>query len=351
MPQLTQDYWIAESIKDRSFEEHYDLGKELGRGATAIVHKCTLKGTDQAWAVKIMDKRMEHKTVMAEVGILLRLDHPNIVRMREVFESLDHVYIVLELVTGSDLFERIVTQQYYSEEQAAIAVKDIITAVEYLHNHDVVHRDLKPENILYENLSQDSRLKIADFGLSTIVSNKVSLVTVCGTPAYCAPEVLKGQNYNKQCDMWSVGVIAYILLCGYEPFFAENDAVMFKRILKGEFKFDSPWWDDVSDNAKDLVRKLLVVNPQKRLTPSAALKHVWVTGMANKKTHKEDTVEKIKEFNARRKLKFATDALMAVAGAAKKMPMLQILAQNAGYDPSQEEQQEQEQEQEQMEVN
>ncbi|RUS78468.1 hypothetical protein EGW08_013756 [Elysia chlorotica] len=353
MPQSTQAYWIAESIKDRAFEDHYDLGKELGRGATATVYKCTLKGTDQAWAVKIMDKSMENKTVMTEVGILLRLDHPNIVRMREVYESLDNVYIVLELVTGSDLFERIVTQQYYSEEQAAQAVKDIITATEYLHNHDVVHRDLKPENILYENLSQDSRLKLADFGLSTIVSNKVALVTVCGTPAYCAPEVLKGQCYNRQCDMWSIGVIAYILLCGYEPFFAENDAAMFKKILKGEFVFDEPWWNDVSDNAKDLVRKLLVVNPNKRLTPTAALKHVWVTGMANKKTHKGDTLEKIKEFNARRKLKFATDALMAVACATKKMPLLEMLSQNAALDTSQDEEQAQDpgQQPEQMEVN
>ncbi|XP_059139408.1 calcium/calmodulin-dependent protein kinase type IV-like [Physella acuta] len=328
MPQNMQDYWLSESIKDKRFEDQYDLGKELGRGSTAVVYKCTVKGTDQAWAVKIIDKRVEHKTVLTEVGILLRLDHPNIVRMKEVYESLEYVYIILELVIGSELFERIVSQQFYSEEQAAIAVRDIITAVDYLHKHNVVHRDLKPENILYENLSPDSKLKIADFGLSTIVSNKVSLVTVCGTPGYCAPEVLKGEKYDKSCDMWSVGVIAYIMLSGYEPFYAENEALMFKNILKGQYTFDSPWWDEVSENAKDLIRKLLVVDPKKRLTSAAALKNVWVAGVANKKDHKEATVEKLKEFNARRKLKFATDTLMAVAGATKKMPLFSLFAQD-----------------------
>uniref|UniRef100_A0A0B6ZLD6 Protein kinase domain-containing protein n=1 Tax=Arion vulgaris TaxID=1028688 RepID=A0A0B6ZLD6_9EUPU len=268
------------------------------------------------------------KTVVTEIGIMLKLDHPNIVRMKEVYETLDHVYIVLEIVTGSELFERIVSQEFYSEEQAATAVRDIISGVEYLHNHGIVHRDLKPENILYENQSEHSKLKIADFGLSTIISDKVALTTVCGTPGYCAPEVLKGDRYFQSSDMWSIGVIAYILLCGYEPFYDEKEAAMFKKILKGQYTFDSLFWDDVSDNAKDLIRKLLVVDPKKRLTPAAALKHVWVTGMANKKTHKDDTVEKIKEFNARRKLKFATEALMAVAGATKKMTFLSLLVQN-----------------------
>jgi len=336
------DYWIKESIKDKKFEDKYEIGRELGRGATAIVYKCVLKNTDQAWAVKIMDKRVEQKTVVTEVGILLRMDHPNIVRMKEVYETPESVYLVLELVTGAELFDRIVNQGFYSEVQAANAVRDMVNAVKYLHDNRVVHRDLKPENILYEDLSPDSRLKIADFGLSTIVSNKVSLVTVCGTPGYCAPEVLKGEKYNASCDMWSLGVITYILLCGYEPFFAENDNLMFKKILKCDWKFDSPWWDDVSENAKDLVRKLLVLDPAKRLSPEAALKHVWVAGVANNKQDKGQTVEKLKEFNARRKLKLITDGLMAVAGATKKMDLLSLLASNAGADLEQDEPDEEE---------
>ncbi|CAG5129445.1 unnamed protein product [Candidula unifasciata] len=336
MPRKIQSYWIAESIKNKSFEDHYTLGKELGRGSTARVYKCTVKGTDQAWAVKVIDKKVEMKPVVAEIGILLRLDHPNIIRMKEVYETLECVYIVLELVTGSELFERIANEEYYSEEQAATAVRDIITGVEYLHNHDVVHRDLKPENILCENPSQESKLKIADFGLSTIVSDKVAMTTVCGTPGYCAPEVLKGAKYFKSCDMWSVGVITYILLCGYEPFYDENQMAMFKKILKGDYTFDSPWWDDVSDNAKDLVRKLLVVDPKKRLTAAAALKHVWVAGIANRRNHKEGTVEKIKEFNARRKLKFTTDAVMAIAGATRKMQLLDLLVPGEDVETSEE---------------
>lgn len=340
MSPAAQGYWIAESIKDKLFEDKYELGRELGRGATAVVYKCCLKGTDHSWAVKIMDKRVEKKSIVTEVGILLKLDHPNIVRMREVFETPENVYIVLELVTGSELFERIVNQGYYSEKEASKAVRDMMNAVKYLHDHNVVHRDLKPENILYEDLSPDSKLKVADFGLSTIVSNKVSLMTVCGTPGYCAPEVLKGTKYDKSCDMWSIGVISYILLCGYEPFMADNDNEMFKRILKCDYKFDSPWWDDVSENAKDLVRKLLVLDPKKRLTPEAALKHVWVSGVANKTDDKTETVEKLKEFNARRKLKLITDGLMAVAGATKKMDLLSLLAKNAGAEMGNDEGQE-----------
>uniref|UniRef100_A0A2C9M6Z5 Protein kinase domain-containing protein n=1 Tax=Biomphalaria glabrata TaxID=6526 RepID=A0A2C9M6Z5_BIOGL len=292
MPVNVLDFWFAESIRDKKFEDLYELGKELGRGATAVVYKCIAKGTNQAWAVKILDKKVEHKTVVTEVGILLKIEHPNIVSIN-AFDNLNKITFIFHF--------------------------------QYLHKHDIVHRDLKPENILYENLSQDSKLKICDFGLSTIVSNKVSLVTLCGTPGYCAPEVLKGNNYGKSCDMWSVGVIAYILLCGYEPFHSDNEPQMFKKILKGDYSFDSPWWDEISNNAKDLVRKLLVVDPAKRLTASAALKHVWVTGMANKKTHMETTVDKIKEFNARRKLKFTTDVILAVVAAAKRLPLKNML--------------------------
>ncbi|XP_048469891.1 calcium/calmodulin-dependent protein kinase type IV-like [Rhincodon typus] len=182
----------------------------------------------------------------------------------------------------------------------------------YLHENGVVHRDLKPENLLYADLSSEAPLKIADFGLSKILNEQVTMKTVCGTPGYCAPEILRGCTYGPEVDMWSVGVITYILLCGFEPFFdARGDQYMYSRILNCDYEFVSPWWDDVSLNAKDLVRKLIVQDPQKRLTVHQALQHPWVTGKAANIAHMDNAQKKMQEFNARRKLKAAVKAVVA----------------------------------------
>jgi len=208
----------------------------------------------------------------------------------------------------------------------------------------VVHRDLKPENLLYESMTDDSKLKIADFGLSRIIEPEVQMSTVCGTPGYCAPEVLLGQKYTHTVDLWSVGVIAYILLCGYEPFFSDNEPEMFKKIIKGDYVFDSPYWDDISENAKDLVRKLLKVDPTKRIIASEALKHPWVKGGAAKDDHMETTMEKIKIFNARRKLKCVTDAMLAIAKATTDIPFSTFVQQqDETEEPSKGDEQEAEQ--------
>ncbi|KAJ7417694.1 calcium/calmodulin dependent protein kinase IV [Willisornis vidua] len=206
----------------------------------------------------------------------------------------------------------------------------------YLHANGIVHRDLKPENLLYATPAPDAPLKIADFGLSKIVEDQVTMKTVCGTPGYCAPEILRGCAYGPEVDMWSLGIITYILcaiekdnilnfhdipnltevsqnleehgktfrLCGFEPFYDERgDQYMFKRILNCEYDFVSPWWDDVSLNAKDLVKKLIVLDPKKRLTTLQALQHPWVTGKAVNFAHMDNAQKKLQEFNARRKLK------------------------------------------------
>ncbi|KAK7116130.1 uncharacterized protein [Littorina saxatilis] len=297
------DYWIKESIRDKAFEDFYSLGKELGRGATSCVFKCEQKGTGMNWAAKIINKNVDKKVVCAEIGILLRLYNPYVIRLKEVFETPTQIFLVLELVTGGELFDRIVTRGYYTEKDAARAVCDMLHGVQYLHANGVVHRDLKPENLLYESMTDDSKLKIADFGLSRIIEPEVQMSTVCGTPGYCAPEVLKGQPYTPSVDLWSVGIIAYILLCGYEPFFAESEPEMFRKIIKGDYVFDNEYWEDIGENAKDLVRRLLVLEPKKRLTAAEALKHPWVKGSAAKNEHMESAMEKIKVFNARRKLK------------------------------------------------
>ncbi|KAF1402634.1 KCC4 kinase, partial [Thinocorus orbignyianus] len=247
---------------------------------------------------------VDKKIVRTEIGVLLRLSHPNIIKLKEIFETPTEISLVLELVTGGELFDRIVEKGYYSERDAADAVKQILEAVAYLHANGIVHRDLKPENLLYATPAPDAPLKIADFGLSKIVEDQVTMKTVCGTPGYCAPEILRGCAYGPEVDMWSLGIITYILLCGFEPFYDERgDQYMFKRILNCEYDFVSPWWDDVSLNAKDLVKKLIVLDPKKRLTTLQALQHPWVTGKAANFAHMDNAQKKLQEFNARRKLK------------------------------------------------
>ncbi|NWU68021.1 KCC4 kinase, partial [Pterocles burchelli] len=283
-------------------------------GATSIVYRCRQKGTQKPYAVKMLKKTVDKKIVRTEIGVLLRLSHPNIIKLKEIFETPTEISLVLELVTGGELFDRIVEKGYYSERDAADAVKQILEAVAYLHANGIVHRDLKPENLLYATPAPDAPLKIADFGLSKIVEDQVTMKTVCGTPGYCAPEILRGCAYGPEVDMWSLGIITYILLCGFEPFYDERgDQYMFKRILNCEYDFVSPWWDDVSLNAKDLVKKLIVLDPKKRLTTLQALQHPWVTGKAANFAHMDNAQKKLQEFNARRKLK----AIKAVVASTR----------------------------------
>ncbi|KAK0150576.1 Calcium/calmodulin-dependent protein kinase type IV [Merluccius polli] len=258
--------------------------------------------------------QIDKKIVRTEIGVLLRLSHPNIIRLKEIFETETNITLVLELVTGGELFDRIVERGYYSERDAAHVIKQILEAVAYLHENGVVHRDLKPENLLYEDLSLDAPLKIADFGLSKIIDDQLPMKTVCGTPGYCAPEILRGNAYGPEVDMWSVGVVLYILLCGFEPFFdPRGDQYMYSRILNCDYEFVSPWWDEVSLNAKDLVSKLIIQDPRKRLNVHEALQHPWVLGKAARFSHMDSTQRKLQEFNARRKLKAAMKAVVATS--------------------------------------
>uniref|UniRef100_A0A8C7F2N8 Calcium/calmodulin-dependent protein kinase type IV n=1 Tax=Oncorhynchus kisutch TaxID=8019 RepID=A0A8C7F2N8_ONCKI len=283
-------------------------------GATSVVFRTEEKQTQKPYAAKVLKKTIDKKIVRTEIGVLLRLSHPNIIRLKEIFETETDIALILELVTGGELFDRIVERGYYSERDAAHVIKQILEAVAYLHDNGVVHRDLKPENLLYADLSLDAPLKIADFGLSKIIDEQVTMKTVCGTPGYCAPEILRGNAYGPEVDMWSVGVILYILLCGFEPFFdPRGDQYMYSRILNCDYEFVSPWWDEVSLNAKDLVSKLIVQDPHKRLTVKEALEHPWVLGKAARFSHMDTTQRKLQEFNARRKLKAIMKAVVATS--------------------------------------
>uniref|UniRef100_A0A8C5D507 Calcium/calmodulin-dependent protein kinase type IV n=1 Tax=Gouania willdenowi TaxID=441366 RepID=A0A8C5D507_GOUWI len=282
--------------------------------ATSIVYRCEQKETQKLYAIKVLKKTIDKKIVRTEIGVLLRLSHPNIIQLKEIFETDTDIALVLELVTGGELFDRIVERGYYSERDAAHVIKQILEAVAYLHENGVVHRDLKPENLLYADLTVNAALKIADFGLSKIIDDQMTMRTVCGTPGYCAPEILRGNAYGPEVDMWSVGVILYILLCGFEPFFdPRGDQYMYSRILNCDYEFVSPWWDDVSLNAKDLVSKLIVLDPLKRLSVREALQHPWVLGKAARFSHMDTAQRKLQEFNARRKLKAAMKAVVATS--------------------------------------
>jgi len=248
--------------------------------------------------------------LQTEIRILKQVDHPNIIKLKELFETPTMLAIVTELVTGGELFDKIVAQGNYSERDAAILVSKMVSAIEYLHIRGIVHRDLKPENLLLRDPDSITEVKIADFGLSKVVGTKFSslMLTACGTPSYVAPEVLSAIGYDKEVDLWSIGVITYILLCGFPPFYNESLNKLFEEILSAEYDYPEEYWSHISNEAKDFVSKLLVVDPSQRLTAAQALQHVWIvsntTGTAPSKSQNsmgQKFTEKIKKYTMERR--------------------------------------------------
>ncbi|XP_032232296.1 calcium/calmodulin-dependent protein kinase type 1D isoform X2 [Nematostella vectensis] len=266
---------------DDKITKKYDLREVLGTGAFSEVVLAEEKATGSLFAVKCISKKElkgKEESVENEIAILKKVRHKNIIGLKDIFDNKSHLYLVMDLVQGGELFDRIVEKGNYTEQDASALVQQILEAADYLHSLGIVHRDLKPENLLYYSPDEDSKIMISDFGLSKIEAQGSFMDTACGTPGYVAPEVLKQQPYGKAVDCWSIGVITYILLCGYPPFYDDSDANLFAQIMRAEYEFDSPYWDEISESAKDFIRHLMELDPKLRYTCRQALSHPWICG-------------------------------------------------------------------------
>ncbi|KAL6060960.1 calcium calmodulin-dependent protein kinase type 1G [Balamuthia mandrillaris] len=289
-------------ITPGSVDDFYKFGKEIGKGGFSVVYKATKKSTGEKFAIKRIQKDEEGvdiELLKREIYIMKKVNHPNILKLFEVYEDEDYFFLVLELVEGLELFDKIVDRGNYSESDAANIVRQILEAVKYLHEEGIVHRDLKPENLLSAGDGENEVVKVADFGFAKNFGEE-KLVTSCGSPGYVAPEVLTEDSYTNAVDMWSVGVIVYILLSGYPPFYDESPPKIFKKITEAKYDFDDPVWEDISDLAKDLIKKLLVKDPEERLTASKCLKHPWIAGQAEDRDVKGSLI-RLQEYNEVRK--------------------------------------------------
>ncbi|OWM90449.1 calcium-dependent protein kinase 10-like isoform X1 [Punica granatum] len=261
--------------------DKYVLSRELGRGEFGITYLCTDRETREALACKSISKRklrtaVDIEDVRREVAIMSTLpEHPNIVRLKATYEDNENVHIVEELCEGGELFDRIVARGHYSERAAASVARTIAEVVRMCHANGVMHRDLKPENFLFANKKENAALKAIDFGLSVFFKPGERFSEIVGSPYYMAPEVLK-RNYGPEVDVWSAGVILYILLCGVPPFWAETEQGVALAILRGVIDFKREPWPQVSNNAKSLVRQMLEPDPRKRLTAQQVLDHPWI---------------------------------------------------------------------------
>ncbi|XP_036402287.1 calcium/calmodulin-dependent protein kinase type II subunit gamma isoform X3 [Megalops cyprinoides] len=311
---------MATIVTSTRFTDEYQLYEELGKGAFSVVRRCVKKSTGQEYAAKIINTKKlsarDHQKLEREARICRLLKHPNIVRLHDSISEEGFHYLVFDLVTGGELFEDIVAREYYSEADASQCINQILESVNHIHQHDIVHRDLKPENLLLASKLKGAAVKLADFGLAIEVQgDQQAWFGFAGTPGYLSPEVLRKDPYGKPVDIWACGVILYILLVGYPPFWDEDQHKLYQQIKAGAYDFPSPEWDTVTPEAKNLINQMLTINPAKRITADQALKHPWVCQRSTVASmmHRQETVECLRKFNARRKLKGAILTTMLVS--------------------------------------
>ena len=316
---IASGQFVKEGIGD--LYSNYELCNYIGKGGFGRVYKVRHKLSNQYRAMKIIQCKSTSENhsiaINKEINILKNLDHPNIIKVYEFYSSEKYVYIINELCTGGELFDKIVDVKHFSESAACNIMRQLLSAVAYCHENGVIHRDLKPENILIESSEEKDKeffqIKVIDFGTCEILKKK-KLTEQIGTSFYIAPEVLKN-GYNEKCDLWSCGVILYILLCGSPPFYGKNEKEIFRKILDGNFTFRHKIWNKISTEAKNLVLKLLQVNPAKRLSAQDALEDVWfkknfnINSLENSSSFKY-FLKNITEFCAEQKLQQATLAFL-----------------------------------------
>ncbi|KAF8627160.1 hypothetical protein AX17_006375 [Amanita inopinata Kibby_2008] len=304
----------------------YRTGRTLGSGTYAIVKEAIHIHTGKYYACKVINKKLmegrEHM-VRNEIAVLKRISsgHPNVVTLHDYFETTHNLYLVFDLCTGGELFDRICAKGNYYENDAADLVRIIFKAVKYIHDAGIVHRDLKPENLLFRTQAEDADIMIADFGLSRVMEEeKLSLLTeICGTPGYMAPEIFKKSGHGKPVDVWAMGVVTYFLLAGYTPFDRDTQQAEMEAIIAGDFKFEPvEYWENVSETAKDFVRECLTIDPAKRPTATQVLKHKWLADekphfVADSQGEPTDLLPHVKRaFNAKKLWKKAGNSIKAM---------------------------------------
>ncbi|XP_051005328.1 serine/threonine-protein kinase 33 [Acomys russatus] len=290
-------------------EEFYTFRRILGQGSFGMVSEAIDRETGAKWAIKKVNKEKAGSSAMKllerEVNILKIVKHKHIIHLEQVFETPQKMYLVMELCEDGELKEVLERKGYFSENETRLIIQSLASAIAYLHNKDIVHRDLKLENIMVkssfldDNNEMNLNIKVTDFGLAVKKHGSRSeamMQTTCGTPIYMAPEVINAHDYSQQCDIWSIGVIMYILLCGEPPFLANSEEKLFELIRKGELRFENPIWESISDSAKSVLKQLLKVDPAHRITAKELLDNQWLTGNALSSVRPTNVLEMMKEW-------------------------------------------------------
>lgn len=299
---------VEEEMMNGGPQELYELSDLCGVGNFAIVRKVKEISTGEYFAMKIIDLEKAKdissrpNAILDECKILQNLDHQNIIKLKEIFQTKKYLYMIIELIEGGELFDQIIAETFFTEEKCRTIMKQMFSALEYLHSQNIIHRDLKPENILCSKDNKEN-IKITDFGLSRIINPETLAKTMCGTPLYVAPEILSGTPYNgTKVDVWSCGVILYVLACGFPPFHAgdgEGNRVLFDNICSANYEFRSPYWDKKSKELMDLIKHMLIVDVDKRYSIEQCINHPFMTGkkLQDKKEKKrfEEEIE-IEDF-------------------------------------------------------